>query len=268
MTTLIHRRIDAVQLNDMIESAPHEAACLTDDHRRSLSARFRAVPTSTHRRLDAWSVEVAGRTSGPFEWSPASTRRYLGNAGLRRALSSTTLSIRDAVRDEVGEQLVRATSQRARAGSMASWLASAEHPVVGLVIADALNWATQLDEIVDMVKVDARIATSDAYYDVATARTTLRARRDIMIEQGDERIVVRVRSGSPGKSAGPGLRADLTIATLADASGAAPLRYIGLWPEAGVALAVDGTMSDLRAGARDLVRTAVARGRDRTPIAA
>jgi len=268
MTTLVHRRIDALQLHDMIEGAPQQTVCLSDDHRRSLSARFRAVPTSTHRRLDAWSVEVAGRSSGPFEWSPASTRRYLGNAGLRRALSSTTLSIRDAVRDEVGEQLVRATSQRARPGSMASWLASCEHPVVGLVIADALNWATQLDEILEMVQFDARVATNDAYYDVAAARTTLRARRDIVIQRGDARIVVRVRSGSPGKSAGPGLRADLTIETLADATGEAPLRYIGLWPEAGVALAVDGTMGDLRAGARDLVRTAVARGRVRTPIAA
>lgn len=268
MTTLVHRRLDAAQLNALIDSAPHDSAQLSDDHRRSLSARFRAVPTSVHRRLDAWSVEVAGRASDPFEWTPAGTKRYLGNAALRRALTSTTLSIRDAVRDEVGEQLVRATSQRAGAGSMAAWLASAQHPVVGLVIADALNWATQLDEILEMVNGDVRVASCDAYYDVATARTTLRARRDLVIDRDSSRIVMRVRSGAPGKSAGPGLRADLTIATLADASGVAPLRYIGMWPEAGVALAVDGTMSDLRAGARDLVRTAVARGRHRATIAA
>ena len=77
-----------------------------------------------------------------------------------------------------------------------------------------------------------------------------------------------MRSGSPGKSAGPGLRADLTIEALADHEGVAPVRYIGLWPEAGVCLSVDGTMADLRSGARDLVRTAVAQRRHSTLQAA
>ena len=53
-----------------------------------------------------------------------------------------------------------------------------------------------------------------------------------------------------------------------DHEGFAPARLIGLWPEAGVCLCVDGTMTDLRAGARDLVRTAVAQRRQRTPLAA
>jgi hypothetical protein len=57
------------------------------------------------------------------------------------------------------------------------------------------------------------------------------------------------------------LRADLTIEALADHDGVAPVRFIGLWPEAGVCLSVDGTMTDLRSGARDLVRTAVAQRR-------
>jgi len=39
-------------------------------------------------------------------------------------------------------------------------------------------------------------------------------------------------------------------------------------PEAGVCLSVDGTMSDLRSGARDLVRTAVAQRRRGTLLAA
>ncbi len=105
------------------------------------------------------------------------------------------------------------------------------------------------------------VATSDAYYDVASARTTLRARRDLIVRNEGTRTIVRVRSGAPGKSAGPGLRADLTVDALADHDGLAPARLIGLWPEAGVCLCVDGTMADLRAGARDLVRTAVAQRR-------
>ena len=112
------------------------------------------------------------------------------------------------------------------------------------------------------------MAPCDAYYDVAAGRTTLRARRDLVITRDGDRIVVRVRCGAPGKSAGPGLRADLTTETLAHPSGLAPVRFIGLWPEAGVCLAVDGTMDDLRAGARDLVRTAVAQRRRTTAHAA
>ena len=64
-----------------------------------------------------------------------------------------------------------------------------------------------------------------------------------------------------GKSSGPGLRCDLTIDALASPTGTAASRFIGVWPDAGVCLSVDGTMADLRAGARDLVRTAVVQQR-------
>jgi hypothetical protein len=43
---------------------------------------------------------------------------------------------------------------------------------------------------------------------------------------------------------------------------------IGLWPEAGIALAVDGTVENLRAGARDVVRAAVVHRRNRLGKAA
>jgi hypothetical protein len=60
----------------------------------------------------------------------------------------------------------------------------------------------------------------------------------------------------------------MTIDSLAHLEGVAPARFIGLWPEAGVMLSVDGTMADIRAGARDLVRTAVAQKRAKLAIAA
>ncbi len=268
MTTLVHRRLVGEQINALLAEGPESSAIVTDDHRQSLTARFRAVASLEHRRLDAWTVEQGGRPAGAFRWSPASARRALGNGALRRVMAQPTASITEAVRDEVPDQMLRCTSGRARPGSLAYWLASSPQPVVGLVIAEAANWAIQLGEIADGVEAPWHVAPSDAYYDVAAARTTLRARRDLVVSRGDGRMIVRVRSGSPGRSAGPGLRADLTVETLADARGVAPLRFIGLWPEAGVCLAVDGTMADLRAGARDLVRTAVARRRHASPIAA
>jgi hypothetical protein len=265
--TLLHRRLTNSDLNDLVEEAPTEPAHLSDAHRASLSTRFRAVGVPGHRRLDAWGVERAGRSGNAFRWSPSTARRVLGNASLRR-MANRPVSVRDAVRDELGDQMLRATSGYARSGSLSNWLASAPHPVIGLVTAEAVNWATQLQEISQWLETPWEIPTSDAYYDVASARTTLRARRDLIVRNEGTRTIVRVRSGAPGRSAGPGLRADLTIEALADHDGVAPVRYIGLWPEAGVCLSVDGTMSDLRAGARDLVRTAVAQRRRGVLLAA
>jgi len=268
VTTLHHRRLTTEQLHDLVSGAPTEQAQLTDDHRTSLSARFRAVSSPGHRRLDAWSVEQAGKGGSAFRWAPATARRVLGNGALRRVEATESLSIIDAVRDELADQLLRAASGYARAGSLAYWLASSAHPVLGLVTSEAVNWATQLHEIGQGLPSPWTVATADAYYDVATARTSLRARRDLIVDNDTSRVIVRVRAGAPGKSAGPGLRADLTIETLANHDGVAPARFIGLWPEAGVCLCVDGTMDDLRSGARDLVRTAVAQRRQRTLLAA
>ena len=265
--TLLHRRLTKSDLNELLDQSPAEPVQLSDAHRASLSTRFRAVGVPGHRRLDAWSVERAGRSGSAFRWSPSTARRVLGNASLRR-MATHPVSVRDAVRDELGDQMLRAASGYSRSGSLSHWLASAPHPVIGLVTAEAVNWATQLQEIATWIEAPWAVPTSDAYYDVATARTTLRARRDLVVHNGESRTIVRVRSGAPGKSAGPGLRADLTIEALADHDGVAPVRYIGLWPEAGVCLSVDGTMSDLRSGARDLVRTAVAQRRRGTLLAA
>jgi hypothetical protein len=268
MTTLLHRRYTNAQLNDLISTSPLEPVSLTDDHRLSLAARFRAVAGTEHRRLDAWTVEQAGRPSASFRWSPSTARRVIGNAALRRVQRQPSTSICDAVREEIDDQLLRAASGRARAGSLASWLCRLRHPALGLVSAEAINWTTQVLEIARGLSSPWEVPASDAYYDVATARTTLRGRRELVVVNDATRIIVRMRAGAPGKSSGPGLRADLTIDALANHDGVAPSRIIGLWPEAGVTLSVDGTMADLRAGARDLVRAAVVQRRARLAIAA
>lgn len=268
MSVLSHGRASRHILNRLVEEAPSGPATLTDDHRRSLSARFRAVSSEHHRRLDAWMVERAGAPSGPFRWSPSTARRAIGNAALRRRLSDPALSSVAAVDAELDEQLLRVLDGRARSGSLAVFLAQSAPATRGLIGAEAAAWATELAEAADGLHFSWSVAPSDAFYDVATARTTLRGRRDLLVVRDDERVVVRVRAGAPGKSAGPGLRADLTIDALADPAGVAAARMIGLWPEAGVVLSVDGTIEDLRAGARDLVRTAVVLQRHRLTAAA
>ena len=251
-----------------VEAAPRDPAVLTDDHRRSLAARFRAVPDPAHRRLDAWSVEHAGAAPRDFTWTPGAARRSLAAAALRRALSSPGTALVHAVQRAVEDQVARARTGQTSSGSLAAWLESLEAPALGLVIAEAAGWAATTLEAARGLADPWVVAASDLYYDVAGARTTLRGRRDLEVTRGDERVIVRLRPGAPGPSAGAGLRVDLVVAALADHGGVAPARVVGLWPEAGVVLGVDATMPDLRAGARDLVRAAVVTRRRRLVLAA
>jgi hypothetical protein len=173
-----------------------------------------------------------------------------------------------AARDELDELLVRAAAGYARPGSIAHWLSSQPPAVLSLVVAEASSWASTALEALSPLELPWAVSSADVFYDVASARTTLRSRRDVVIHDDTQRVVLRVRSGLPGKSAGPGLRADLVIDALGDAHGQSARRMIGIWPDAGLVLAVDGTLDDLRAGARDLVRTAVAQQRRSRSLAA
>lgn len=239
----------------VIGDAPREAFNVTGANRRTLAERLGAVETDRHRRIDAWLVERGGRPATPFSWSPTAARRILGNGGLRRVSNSRAATLRDAVRDEVDDLLSRAATGRQRAGSLGAWLAGRHPAELALVQAGAVDWAGALADVASTVAADWAVAIADAYYDVERARATLRARRDLVIGPGD--AVVRLRGGVPRPSAGPGLRADLAAATFADPDGRAPRRYVGVWPDAGVILAVDGTDANVRAGARDLVRAAI-----------
>ncbi len=252
----------------LVAGAPREAAVLTDEHRRSLSARLRAVPDPSHRRLDAWGVENAAGAERAFSWTPAAARRSLATAALVRAMASPGTPLVGAVSDVVDAQRARAATGQTRHGSLAQWLDTLGAPELGLVVAEATSWAVTTQEAALGITDPWSIPASDLYYDVAGARTTLRGRRDIEVTRGDERVVVRLRAGAPGPSAGAGLRVDLVVAALADFDGVAPARLIGLWPEAGVVLGVDGAMQDLRRGARDLVRAAVVTLRRRLVLAA
>lgn len=258
MSTLAVRRLTPTSLADVIDDGPDVGATITDAHRHALAARFRAVAIDRHRRLDAWSVERAGRGSPPFRWSPATARRLIGNAALGRVADGVRTP-RLGVELEIADLRARAETGRTRPGSLGSWLADRHPAELAVVHAAAADWATTLAEIGAGLGTSWRVARADAYYDVERARTTLRARRDLIV--ATDAAVVRVRGGHPSSSAGAGLRADLVAATFARADGRAPRRYVGVWPDAGLVVAVDGSMENLRAGARDLVRTAVVQRR-------
>ena len=258
MSTLWLRRATPTDINNRPPlGAP---VSVSEEQRRTFTERIRAIPTTTPRRLDAWGIERGGRPDLPFAWSATTARRIIGTNAARR-VQRTNESLLEAVRDEIADQLILAASGRYRSGSLAHWLAGASHPTIGLITAEAVNWTTQLLDALTLFGNDARLCPTDAYYNVSGAATTLRGRRDLQLPTAEGRVIVRMRSGAPGPSAGAGLRTDLFIDTLAHPDGVAAQQFIGLWPDAGLLLLVPGTVDNLRSGARSLLRGAVVQRR-------
>ena len=237
---------------------------ITDEQRQNLSHRFRSVPTLERRRLDAWSVEHSGSRDGTFAWGPSTARRVIATAALRYGSNH---DIHRAVQIAIDDQIDRARRGYARPGSLAHWMVNVPEPVIAIVAAEAVTWAVTTLESLDLCGTGYRIAPSDNYYDVAGALTSLRGRRDAIIDQPDGRVVLRCRAGLPSRTAIAGLRSDLVVDALAHPQGQAAQRFIGIWPEAGIVLAVDGDATSLRLGARDLVRAAIVQRRRRLQVA-
>jgi hypothetical protein len=251
------RRLTRAELSELVASAPPAGAPLDDGAREALAARLREGRAERPRRLDAYLVERAGRPGEPFAWSARLARRALGTPALVRLRAGRAL--RHAVLDALDDELARAATGAARPGSLGHWLAHAEPAVRALCVAEAQGWVIEAVEVARALGHPWSAAASDAFYVVEGARTTLRARRDLLVEGGA--VTLRLRAGAPGPSAGAGLRADLAVLALADLEGHAPARLLGAWPEAGVVLSVDGSPEDLGAGLRDLARAGAALGR-------
>jgi len=248
---LYQRHCSERDINDLIATAPESDALLLDQVVR-FSTRVKSIASPSARFIDAWAVEQAGKPSTPFVWRATTARRLIATNALKRVRQGAP--ILDAVRAEIDEHLALGVRGETRGGSLGQWLSSLPQADLGIVCAEAVNWTTALIETQHMLGDAATPADADAYFNVSGAKTTLRARRDFTIGEGADRVIVRVRSGVPGKTAGAGLRTDLFIHALAHNEFAVPRRFIGLWPDAGIALAVDGTLDNLRAGARDIVR--------------
>ncbi len=156
-----------------------------------------------------------------------------------------------------------------RRGSLASYLASCRPAELALVRAEATNWATQLSEATNGLSQPWAIAASDAYYDVERARNhPARSSRRRERRRSDPCRHQGLAPERRGRPLAPGC-ARISLSTPSRTRwDSRPRRVIGLWPEAGVALSVDGSMENLRCGARDLVRTAVAWRREQLKRAA
>ncbi len=205
--------------------------------------------------LDAWTIEHAGRTGSDFVWTARRARRRVGHGALARVRGGRVANVADGVADELDDLRARGATGQVHPRSLAAWVHGLDGVGTALVAAAATTWCAEIDDLAGGIGTPWRVAT-DAVVRSRPGGLVLRARRDLVVPHEGRSVVVRIRSGHPGPSAGPGLRADLAVATLARPDGRAPARLIGAWPEAGIALSVDGDEAALRAGARDLLRAA------------
>jgi hypothetical protein len=159
-----------------------------------------------------------------------------------------------SVRDQLDELAVAAAAGYARPGSLARWIAHQPPPVVATTEADAQSWVIETLETFEPTHVTWTVSEADAFYDVAAARTTLRGQRDVVVTTSHGRTLVRLRRGAPGPHAGTGLRCDLAVDALVDVEGRAADLAIGIWPDAGIALGVEGTLDNVRQGVKALWR--------------
>ena len=254
----IQRGIAPHDLGDPLQ-ATNAPFVISDEQRATLAQRFRTISSAQRLRVDAWMVERRGIGGRSFAWSPLTARRSIGNAALRRADYGNDVTA--SVHEIIDEHLHRVARGYARPGSLSHWLANIPEAVRALVASDALTWATVSLETLDSFGAPFVVAAADAYYDVAGARVSLRGRRDATFATDSGRIVVRLRTGMPAPTSIAGLRADLAVDAFSHIGGEAPQRIIGVWPEAGITLSVDGTEEAVRAGARDLMRAAITQHR-------
>lgn len=254
----LQRGIAPHDLHELVQLS-NASFVISDEHRATLAQRFRTISSAQRLRVDAWMVERRGASGRNFAWSPLTARRSIGNAALRRSTVGNDLTA--SVQEIIDEHLHRVARGYARPGSLSHWIANIPDAVRALVVSDALTWATVSLETLDSFGTLYAIAAADAYYDVAGARVSLRGRRDATIATDTGRIVIRLRTGLPAPTAIAGLRADLAVDAFSHVGGIAPQRIIGVWPEAGISLSVDGTEETVRAGARDLMRAAITQHR-------
>ena len=253
MNELTVMTLEPESMARVLSPGPDVVTC-TDEMRRSLTDALRHDDAS-RRRVDAWGCEGTPRRDEPFQWSARSARRLLGNAAVREQFRAPDLSVFDALELVLEEHLIRVANGFARPGSLGHWTSTLSDGARTVVIAEAASWAQQLWQLGGLFSTPWQIPVADSYYDVASARVTLRGRRDMVIVGEEAAILVRIRSGAPGSRSGTGLRVDLATHALAHPRGLVPTRMVGFWPDAGLAMSVDGTEENVHAGIRAIVKS-------------
>jgi hypothetical protein len=245
--------LSTADLRALTDEAAHEGVVIDDLAMGRIIDEHRATSGVVRRRVDAWTIEQAGAPPTAFVWSVRRTRRTLGNAAARLVATGHERTVAAAVRVEMDRHLNLVARGWASRGTLSWWIAEQSLVTQGIIAAEAVAWGSDICDIVERSHATTS-PLSDIYLDLPTCRTSWRARRDLLTDDGS--IIVRVRGGAPSPTSGAGLRADLAIATVAAQGQPGPARIVGLWPHAGVALAIDSDELTVHEGLRDLAAAA------------
>jgi len=237
------------------------------------------------RQLASGGDNPTIRPDDPFAWKPAFVRRSLGLAAIDACLAGYFRAPLEAV----GPVAERAVAEWERSGwrtfHWEPWYAGLGTGGRGAVLAEASNWATGVWASLDwgQFRTAPRLGGPDDQWVCPGPRTVrLKGRSEIRIdlpspEPSDsgsgsgsttQQVLVAVAGGSPPSGLDVQLGYLALVAALRTPTRPAPVRVVGLWPQAGEARTVEVTDELLaRAGdtALDAVR-AVVRTRGGSPM--
>ena len=237
------------------------------------------------RQLASGGDNPTIRPDDPFAWKPAFVRRSLGLAAIDACLAGYFRAPLEAV----GPVAEWAVAEWERSGwrtfHWEPWYAGLGTGGRGAVLAEASNWATGVWASLDwgQFRTAPRLGGPDDQWVCPGPRTVrLKGRSEIRIdlpspEPSDsgsgsgsttQQVLVAVAGGSPPSGLDVQLGYLALVAALRTPTRPAPVRVVGLWPQAGEARTVEVTDELLaRAGdtALDAVR-AVVRTRGGSPM--
>jgi hypothetical protein len=218
-------------------------------------------------RLARYRPESLDVPEEPFAWKPVFVRRSLGIAAVRACAEGRFRGPAEAV----GPLADRAVEEWRRSGwrtfHWEPWFAGLGAGGRALVLAEAVTWATPMWAGLDwrLLGDSVELAPPDDRWSLpGGGRVRLRGRSEARVVRPDRTsaaprsaALLSVSGGRPGDGWADELAFLGLVAGLASPAGPVPSRVVGMWPEAGVHLAV-GLDEPTLAGAVDRVVDTVA----------
>jgi hypothetical protein len=211
-------------------------------------------------RRARYHPELLGLPDEPFAWRPAFVRRSLGLEILRACADRRFRGPAAAVGPVADHALEEWRRTGWRTFHWEPWVAGLGAGARSVVLAEAVAWATPLWATFDWLDLQGTVefgAPDDRWSCPGVDSVLLKGRSEVRLHVGGSlRSLVSVASGRPGD----GWRHELAYVALVAALSApdrTAARVVGLWPDAGIRLAVEVDEAVL-AGAVDRVVDAVA----------
>jgi hypothetical protein len=206
-----------------------------------------SVPTLRQALVDPARLAAPEET---FRWKPAFARRSLGLAVVEACASGRFRAPAEAVGPIVQEAVAEWDRTGWRTYHWEPWLAGLPMGARAVVLADAVGWATGLWSSLDWRSLVPEVqfgATYEQWVSPAAPTVRLKARPDLRVplaasapagpsdQMGEGGVaLVSVCGGCPA----PGWADELAFLALVSIVGStsrpAPVRVLGLWPEAGI----------------------------------